>query len=304
MSRRGWLLFAAMSVIWGLPYLLIKIAVAHLSPAALVFGRTAIASGILLPVALARGELRAVARAWLPLLAFTATEIAVPWVLLSDAELRLTSSLSGLLVALVPLAATVFVWMAGSGDRLGRGQVAGLLLGLLGVAAVVGLDLGRVSAGALLEMAVVVCCYAVGPQIMVRWLRHLPGVGVVFGALLVAAVLYLPVAVVQRPTHGLTLSVVASVVILGVVCTALAFVLFFQLVEVVGAVRSTVITFVNPAVAVALGVAIRHEPLTAGLGVGFLLILGGSALATRPGRPAAPPGRPRLPRAESSGVAG
>lgn len=303
MSRRGWLLFAAMSVIWGLPYLLIKIAVVHVSPTVLVFGRTAIGTGLLCPLAIARGDLRAVARAWLPLLAFSATEVAVPWVLLSDAEVRLTSSLSGLLVALVPLVGMVLAWVAGAGERLGRVQMAGLLLGLLGVAAVVGLDLGHVTAGAMIEMAVVVCCYAAGPQILVRWLRHLPGVGVVFASLLVATVAYAPVAVLQRPSHWPSWPVVASIVALGVVCTALAFVLFFELVSVAGPVRSTIVTYVNPAVAVVLGVAVRHEPVTWGLGVGFLLILGGSVLAARRGRPTGPPGPARRLRPESSQAA-
>lgn len=291
MTRRGWLLFAAMGVIWGLPYLLIKDAVAHLTPATLVFARTAIGSVLLLPLAVVRGQLHRVLRAWVPLLVFTMAEIIVPWWLLSDAERHLTSSLSGLLVAAVPLAGMVIVRFLGSSEHLGRAQLLGLLLGVLGVGAVVGFDLGNASPLALGEMAVVVLCYAAGPQVLTRSLAHLPGIGVVFASLVVGAVLYAPLAAVQHPTVLPSGSVVVAVLGLGVVCTALAFVLFFELVTEVGPVRSTVITYVNPVVAVLLGVAVRHEPLSWGLLAGFLLILCGSVLATRRGRPASPPGQ-------------
>src|SRR4051794_9134307 len=165
MSRRGWLLFATMGLIWGVPYLLIKVAVGSMPPASLVFYRTAIAALLLVPVAAARGQLRPLLPKWRPLLAYTVAELAIPWLLLSNAERRLSSSLSGLLIAAVPLVGAVLGWATG-GERLGPRRIAGLLIGLAGVAALVGLDLGAGDASALVQMAIVAVGYAVGPWIL------------------------------------------------------------------------------------------------------------------------------------------
>ncbi|HVD02586.1 MAG TPA: DMT family transporter [Candidatus Dormibacteraeota bacterium] len=281
MSRRGWALFLAMCVIWGLPYFLIRVAVADVSPPTLVFARTAIGALLLMPLAVYRRQLRTVLAAWRPLLAYTAIEIALPWVLLSDAETHLSSSLSGLLVAAVPLVGTVILLRAGRSEHPAGPQLLGLLVGLAGVVAVLGFDLGAVTPVPALEMAVVVVCYAVGPQLLSRYLSHLPGVGVVACSLALCAVAYLPAAILLAPARPPSLGVVAALVALGVVCTAAAFILFFQLVSEVGAVRATVITYVNPAVAVLLGVTLLHERFGAGTAAGFAMILIGSFLATR-----------------------
>jgi drug/metabolite transporter (DMT)-like permease len=280
MSRRGWLLFSAMGLIWGVPYLLIKIAVGELSPVTLVFGRTVIAALLLVPIAAARGQLRPLLRHWRPLLAFTFVEMAAPWLLLSTAEQRLTSSLSGLLLAAVPLVGALLGWATG-GERLGPRRILGLGVGLVGVAALVGLDLRVGDTLALLEMAGVAVGYAVGPFILARYLTGLPGLGIIAAALLVCAVGYAPAGIASLPAHWPSGSVIASVVGLAVLCTAIAFLIFFALIDEVGPVRATVITYVNPAVAIALGVALRGEPFTLGIAVGFVLVLAGSFLATQ-----------------------
>ena len=174
MSRRGWLLFAAVGILWGVPYLLIKVAVGALSPASLVFWRTALAALLLLPLAASRGQLRPLLRHWRALLVFAAVEIAVPWLFLASAEQRLTSSLAGLLIAAVPMVGALLAWATG-GERLGPLRQLGLLIGLAGVAALVGLDLHASDVWALLEMAVVVVGYAVGPFLLTRYLAGLPG---------------------------------------------------------------------------------------------------------------------------------
>ncbi|HUY55663.1 MAG TPA: DMT family transporter [Candidatus Nanopelagicaceae bacterium] len=294
MTRRVWLLFLAMCLIWGLPYLLIRVSVRAITPAELVFGRTAIGAAVLLPLAARRGQLRVVLPHWRPLLAYTAVEIAIPWLLLSDAERHISSSLSGLLVAAVPLVGTALAWATGFRQVLGPRQLTGLLIGLLGVGAVLGFDLGTMTPLAGVEMAVVIICYATGPQILSRRLAHLPGLGVVAFSLVMGAVAYLPVAVWQHPRAVPSGEVMASVAVLGLVCTALAFVLFFELIRRIGAVRATVITYVNPAVAVALGVVLLHESFTAGTAIGFGLILVGSALATRVSPPPRRDGQPTL----------
>jgi drug/metabolite transporter (DMT)-like permease len=269
-----------MCVIWGIPYLLIRVAVRELTPATLVFARTGLAAILLVPVAAARGELKPLLRVWAPLLAFTVAELAVPWLLLARAETKLTSSLTGLLIAAVPLVGAVITSVSGSHDRLDRRRWAGLLVGLAGVVALVGLDFGSVGAVALLEVCVVAVGYALGPLILSRRLADQPALGVVAASLLLTAVVYAPIAAFQLPSRWPAFKVTASVTTLAVVCTALAFLLFFALIAEVGPVRATVITYVNPAVAAILGVAILGERFTVGMGVGFALVLAGSVLAT------------------------
>jgi drug/metabolite transporter (DMT)-like permease len=289
MSRRGWVLFAAMCVIWGIPYLLIKVAVGEVSPVALVFLRTASGALLLVPIAAARGYLRPLLPYWRVIALYTVIEIGVPWVLLSDAERKLSSSLAGLLVAAVPLIGAVIAATMGH-ERLDARRLTGLLVGLGGVAALLGLDVTSGSAPAVVEMGAVAVCYAVGPMIIARRLNRLPALGVVAASLALAALAYAPVAATRLPTHMPGGNVLASLALLGVVCTALAFVVFFALIAEVGPVRATVITYVNPAVAVTLGVTLLGERFTAGTGLGFVLILAGCVLATRRDQ-ATPPSR-------------
>ncbi len=300
MSRRGWLLFAAMCVIWGIPYLLIKVAVEDLSPSMLVLARCAIAALLLLPIAAARRELRPLLPYWAPLLAFSVIEIAVPWVLLGAAEQRITSSLAGLLLAAVPLVGTLIALASRSSERLGRQGWLGLFVGLVGVASIVGVNLEGAGVVPLVEMAVVAVCYAVGPFILRRWLADLPALGVIAASLGVAAVAYIPIAAFSVPEELPSASATASVVALAVVCTAIAFLLFFALIAEIGPVRATVITYVNPAVAAVLGVAILDEHFIFGMAVGFVLVLAGSVLATRPGGEAVPSAAPLDPAADSA----
>jgi drug/metabolite transporter (DMT)-like permease len=283
MSRRGWLLFLAMGVIWGIPYLFIRIAVMHMTPPTMVFLRTTVAVVLLVPIAVARGQFLPALRRWRPLLVFTVVEIAIPWLFLGHAEQRLTSSLTGLLLAAVPLVGAVLGWVTGT-DRLDWRRAGGLLVGLVGVAALVGLDLGRGDVVALLQVLVVAVCYAVGPFVQSRYLADLPGLGVIAASLALTAIAYAVPAAYQMPRQWPPPAAIASVVVLGVVCTAVAFLVFFQLIDTVGPTRATVITYVNPAVAVALGVVFLDEPFTLGIVVGFVLVLLGSALATRRSR--------------------
>ena len=275
-----------MGLIWGIPYLFIKIAVSELSPASLVFLRTAIGAALLLPVAAARRDLRPLLPHWRWIVAYTFVEVAAPWLLLSDAERRISSSLSGLLIALVPSIGAILAWATGSDDRLDLRRILGLGLGFLGVAALVGLDVGAGDFGAVGEVALVALGYALGALIIGRKLAGLPLFGVVAASLTLTLVAYAPVGVAQLPSTLPSPQVIFAVAVLGVVCTALAFLLFFPLVAEVGAARATVITYVNPAVALALGVAFLGEPLTFGIVLGFVLIVVGSVLATRRTAPA------------------
>jgi drug/metabolite transporter (DMT)-like permease len=280
MSRRGWVLFLAMGAIWGIPYLLIKVAVEDLSPAALVLARTSLASLLLVPVAAGRGLLRPLMPYWRPMLVYTLVEICAPWLLLGYAETQLSSSLTGLLVAAVPMVAAVMVKLTGH-EPLSLPRLVGLLVGFLGVAVLVGFDVGASRPGPVAAVGLVAICYAAGPLILARHLAHLPSLGVVAASLAVAAVLYLPAGVARWPDEAPDAETWWAVVALAVVCTAVAFILFFDLIAEVGPARSTVITYLNPAVALTLGVIVLDEQFTLATGVGFALILAGSVLATR-----------------------
>jgi len=281
-TRRALILFGLMSLIWGIPYLFIRVAVEELSPATLVFARTAIGAAVLLPIALARTDLRPVLQRWRWVVAFAVIEMGVPWVLLGSAEQHITSSLAGLLVAGVPLVATVIAVATGGRDRVGPTGLLGLLIGLAGVAAIVGVNLGTSSATSFLEMTVVVIGYAVGPAILARRLAGVSTVGVMALSLSLCALAYAPIAFIQRPTVLPSVDALGAVLVLGLVCTAAAFLLFWALIDETGPVRATVITYFNPAVATLLGVVVLNESFTAAMGVGFGLVILGSVLATRP----------------------
>jgi drug/metabolite transporter (DMT)-like permease len=270
-----------MCVIWGIPYLLIKVSLEGLGPVDLVFVRFALGAVLLVPIALSRVEVRPILGRWGWIIAYTIIEMGIPWVLLSDAELRISSSLSGLLVSTVPLIGVVIGLLTRSGERHGWRRILGLLVGLVGVGVLVGFDVSSSNFGAIAEVIVVAICYATGPYIINRKLSDLPALGVIASSLLMAALAYAPAAVIQLPHAWPTGRVIAAVLTLGVVCTALAFLLFFALIREIGPVRATVITYVNPAVAVALGVLLLNERLTGAIAVGFALILGGSVLAAR-----------------------
>jgi drug/metabolite transporter (DMT)-like permease len=281
-SRRGWALFLAMAVIWGMPYLLIKVAVGDFSPVLVVFGRCVVGAALLLPWTIARGHLRPALRRWRPLLAFTVLEITAPWLLLSFAERTLSSSLTGLLVATVPFVAALAGRLTGEEERLRPVRVLGMVLGVVGIVALLGLDIEGVTVPALLAVALTVIGYATAPLIISRKLPEVPGVAASSIALLVTAVVYAPFAVPRLGrVADASAQAVLSVVALGVVCTALALALFFALIREVGPQRALIITFLNPVVAVLLGVLLLDEPLTLGLGVGLPLVLAGCVLATR-----------------------
>lgn len=274
-------MFVALGIIWGLPYLLIRISVREISPPLLVFVRTAGGAALLAPFAVRRGALAPLLRRWKPLVAYTVVEIGVPWLLLFNAERRLSSSLAALLVAAVPIVGALLAVLTGT-DRLDPGRVTGLGLGVLGVAALVGFDVGHSSALAALSMAAVATGYALGPWILARHLQDVPALSVVTASLVLCALAYAPAVAFVLPSRPLSASVVASMAGLTAICTVVAFLVFFALIGEVGAMRATVITYLNPVVAVVLGVAVLGEHFGLGTAAGFLLVASGSFLATRP----------------------
>jgi drug/metabolite transporter (DMT)-like permease len=280
-----------MSVIWGVPYLLIKVAVGGVPVPVLVLARVGIGAALLLPVAVRRRQLGALWPRWPWLVAFAAVEIVVPWLLLSEAERKLTSSMSGLLIASVPIIVVVIARLTGGTDRLTAARWAGLLAGLGGVALLAGPSALGGDAASVVEVLLVAVCYATGPLIASRKLGDLPPLGMTAVCLGFASVVYAPLAALAWPSTLPSWRVLGALAGLAVVCTAAAFPLFFRLIAEVGPARASVITYINPAVAVTLGVTVLGERFTLSMAGAFVLILGGSVLATRATRhEAAAPG--------------
>jgi drug/metabolite transporter (DMT)-like permease len=283
MTRRGLILFGSLGVAWGIPYLFIKIAVGELAPEVVVLSRSALAAILLLPLAAFRHEIAPVMRRWRPMLVYTVVEMVIPWYLLSSAETRLPSSTTGLLIAAVPLAGIAVAWALGKPTQFRGWNWVGIAVGMAGVGALVGFDVHGSNLSAVAEVAVVVVGYAIGPAILAHWVPELPGIGVTAVSLAAVAVIYAPVVALRGswPTAWPSAGVVTSIVVLAVVCSALAFVMMIALIGEIGPVRSTAITYVNPAVAVFAGVLFLSERLTVWKVLGLALVLGGSALATR-----------------------
>src|SRR2546425_7012942 len=283
MTRKGWLLFTAMSVFWGIPYLFIKFAVRELDPAVVVFARVGIATAVLLPVAAQRGVLRQLRGGMLAIAGLACVQIVGPFLLISYGEQHIASSLTSLLIAADPLLVVLFALPFDASERVSGLRLVGLLIGMGGVVTLLGLDVGG-DAQRLLGAALVLLAaagYAASALLIKRpAIATLPSLGVVTIMCVTATVVLLPLAVTRLPSKLPDLEVLASLLVLGLICTALAYLLFFALVAEVGACRGTVFTYVNPAISVFLGITLLGEPLNAAIIVGFLLIILGSWLST------------------------
>ena len=283
MSWRGWLAFAGLSVIWGLPYFFIKVAVQEVPPFVVAFFRVALAAALLLPIAWRRGALASLWRYKGAVFAFAMAEFAVPFSTISVGERWISSSVTGILIAMVPLSVALMQRFFGISESLGRWRIPGLTLGFIGVAALVGTGpitwpLGWAGVACML---VATLGYAIGPLIIQRYMSGLESIGPLAASLAVAtAVLAIPAAL-QMPARWPSGNAIWSIILLGILCTAVAMLLMFYLVRAAGASRATVITYINPLVATLLGALVLHERLGVGGGIAFAMILLGSWLATR-----------------------
>lgn len=289
MSARAWLAFGTLGFVWGLPYFFIKLAVAELSPFDVAWGRITLAALILLPIAWRRGTLRALVAHKAAVFTFAMVEFAIPFSAISLGERWISSSVTAILIATVPLIIALISRFFGLHERLGPVRLSGLIVGLGGVVALVGFG----SLSGPLAWAGVACVlvgpigYAIGPLIIERHLHAVDSIGPVAGSLSIASLLLLVPAMLTLPSRMPSAVALVSVVILGLVCTALSMLLMFYLVKTAGASRASIITYINPAVATLLGVAVLDEHLGAWGLLGFALILLGSWLATRRSAPAA-----------------
>lgn len=281
MTLRVWLAFLALCVIWGIPYFFIKKAVVEVSPLLVAWGRITLGSLVLLPIAWHTGALRNLGKhlGWLVL--FALVEMVGPFWLIALGEKSISSSLAGILLSAVPLTVVMIAPLVGVKERLSARRWAGLAIGLVGVVALLGIDSLHgthewLGAGCILLSTL---GYAFGPLIIQRHLSDVHPLGVVAASTAVGSLALLIPAVLTAPSVWPSLSALTSVAVLGIVCTALGLVLFVYVISNAGASRATVVTYVNPAVAVLLGVWILDERFGVGAGIGLVLILLGCWMA-------------------------
>lgn len=285
MTWRTWTAFAALGIIWGVPYFFIKLAVLEVSPFIVAWSRITLAALILLPIAWRRGALRAAVAHSGAIVIFSIVEFVVPFSAISYGEQWISSSVTGILMAAVPLSVALLSRSFGVHERLGAWRLTGLLVGFIGVATLVGFGTvsgtqGWIGVGCMMLATI---GYAIGPLIIQRYLSNIDSVGPVAGSLTVASLVLLIPALLTFPTQQPSVVALSSIAILGVLCTAVAMLLMFYLVSHAGAARASVITYINPVIATLLGTLQLHERLGAAGVVAFALILVGSWLATRGG---------------------
>ena len=288
MSRKGFLLFLACGIVWGIPYFFIKIAVQDFSVPTIIFVRTAIGALVLVPIALRRKAFLPALKKWKTVLAFATFEMIGPWWLINSSENgHISSGLAGLLVATVPFfAMAIGYFYLGDKTAAHPKNVMGLVFGFAGIILLVGIDaltqnLEVVWVGAMILAAL---GYAVAPAIASKTAPNVEMVGILSLSMAFSALVYAVPAALNPLAPGVTMPAVeswVSLAILGAVCSALAFVLFFALIREVSYSRSTLITYANTAVAILIGVAFGSEPFTIGMAVGLPLVAVGSYFASR-----------------------
>ncbi len=288
MSRKGLLLFLACGVVWGIPYLFIKIAVQDFSAPAVILARTVIGALVLIPLAIKRNALWAALKKWKVTLTFAVLEMVGPWWLISTAENgHINSGLAGLLIATVPFfAMAIGYFYLGDKTAAHPKNVLGLIFGFAGVILLVGIDafteqLEIIWVGALILSAI---GYAIAPAVTAKNAPEVETVGILALSMVFTAAFYLVPTILQPFAPGITeprLESWLSLAVLGVVCSALAFVLFFALIREVSYSRATLITYVNTAVAIFAGVFFANETFTIGMAAGLPLVAIGSYLASK-----------------------
>ena len=286
MSRRGWFLFVLVGFLWGIPYLFIKVAVDPdngFSPAIVVCLRTAIGAAILLPIALKQGQIGGALRGAKWVFLYALLEMIGPWILIGTAEQKISSGLAGLLVASVPIWATIFASMRGDKTVWHHKRLLGIVVGFIGLIAVVGIESISGSADPLSIFMVLLASigYSYAVMMVQGALPDVSGIAINAVAMAMTALFYLPWAITQWPTHHISAGAIRAVIGLGVLSTGAAFVAFFTLANIIGVARGSLVTYLNTACAVVLGVIILSEPLTIGIILGLPLVLIGSYFASR-----------------------
>lgn len=281
MSRRGLLLFIANSIIWGLPFWLTKVILTELSPSLIVFLRAGIAATILVPLTWRSGALKKALRQWPWVLVFALAQIAIPWWLTGTAQKYLDSSFTGLLMTAIPIIGLFFAFVAGEHQLFTKRASVGLTIAVCGVILLVGLDgiQAHLNWGAIALVLIATSGFAYAPRVVAKHLHEIPSLGAVALTVLMTAGIWSIPAALSLPQHFPRASVVIAVLVIGIVCTALAFWNFFELIKEIGPTRTTYLAFTNPMVAVLVGISFAHESLTLGIVSSFPLIITGTYLS-------------------------
>ncbi len=283
MSKTGWVNFGIVGLLWGIPYLFLKVAVGELEPSVIVISRTLIGALLLAPLAIKRSIFWLPIKRWPFLLLYSACELIGPWYLITHAEQKINSGLTGLLIATTPIWAAILASIFGDKTVWHKSRLFGLIVGFIGVIAVVGLE-SVTGNSDLISIAMVLIAsmgYAYAINMVNRRIPEVPGLALNTWAMIITSIVFLPFAIVQRPTQMPSVQVVLSVIGLGVLCTALAFTMFFKVIAEIGPPRASLVTYLNTAVAVVLGIIILSEPITLGIVLGLPLVLIGSYFASR-----------------------
>jgi drug/metabolite transporter (DMT)-like permease len=284
MSRRAYFHFAVSGLFWGIPYLLMKVAVRDFPPAVIVCGRVLIGAAILIPIAIHQKVLKDAIRGWRYVLPYAIFEMMIPWILITNAEKKISSGLAGLLVATVPIWSTIFASLAGDKTVWHSKRLVGIAVGFAGLVGLVGYEsiFGEANIVSILMMVVAAISYSFAVNMIAIKLPDVSGIAINGMAMFITAIAYAPLMVLQWPAaNTVSAESALSLLALGIFCTALAFISFFIVLKEIGPARASVGTYVNTAVAVVLGVIILSEPLTLGIIIGLPLVMIGSFLASR-----------------------
>jgi len=283
MTRRNWILFGLTGVLWGIPYLFIKIAVRDYSPAIVVCGRTLIGAAILIPLALKQGSLKQALKGIRYVVPYAIAEMVGPWILITSAEKKISSGLAGLLIATVPIWSTILTSLHGDKSVWQPRRLFGIVVGFIGIVALVGIESIRGTSNPLAIGAVILSAilYAFATIRITRALPGVSGLAINGVAMAFTSIFYLPFAISEWPKGQISHASTFSLIALGIFSTALAFALFFMVMDEIGPARASLVTYINTAVAVLLGVLLLSEPLTLGIVVGLPLVLVGSYFASR-----------------------
>ncbi len=284
MSRRAYFHFAVSGLFWGIPYLLMKVAVADIPPAVIVCGRVLIGAAILIPIAIHQKVLMDAIRGWRYVLPYAIFEMMIPWILITNAEKKISSGLAGLLIATVPIWSTIFASMSGDKTVWHSKRLVGMLVGFIGLIGLVGYEsiIGSSDPLSIAMMLVAAISYSYAVNTISQKLPDVSGIAINGLAMVITSIAYAPLMIVQFPeVSTVSTESAVSLLALGVFCTALAFISFFIVLKEIGPARASIGTYVNTAIAVVLGVLILSEPLTIGIMIGLPLVMIGSFLASR-----------------------
>ena len=295
MSPRQLATLLGLAAVWGSSFMFIKVGVRELEPATLVAARIALAAVVLVPIVVVSvgaqetaGHLRAAAT---PLVVVGLVNSAIPFWLLSWGETRVDSGLAAILQASAPIFTALLALGFVRAERVSGARLVGLVVGFVGVALLVGVQPAGAVLGALAVLGAGFC-YALAALYSVR-LAGVPPLVTALGTMLAASLATVPVGLVQLPAESPGWKVWASVAVLGVVGTAIAYMLYFALLRSAGASRSILVTYLVPPMALAYGALLLDEPVGTAAIVGLGLVLAGVALGTGSVAPARVTGRTR-----------